>query len=90
LRLRQRQAESRDFGVLGSNSTRELVFRVCTRSDFEKSVQQWHDKTPPLPVLDTSEARNVARAAHERVVERPWGKKAPTTPPGGSAQWGQY
>jgi hypothetical protein len=70
LRLSQRQAESRHFGVLGSNSVRELVFRVCTRSDFEKSVQQWHDKPPPLPVVDTSEARHVARAAHERVVER--------------------
>jgi hypothetical protein len=60
LRLRQRQAEARHFGVLGSNSAREFVFRVGARSDFEKSVGQWHDKPPPLPVVGTSEPRRAA------------------------------
>jgi hypothetical protein len=71
LRLRQRQAESRHFSVLGSNSAREFVFRVGARSAFEKSVRQWHNKPPPLPVVGTSEARRAARAAgRERVAER--------------------
>jgi hypothetical protein len=68
LGLRQRQAESRHFGVLGTNSARKFVFPVCTRSEFEKSVQQWHDKPPPLPVVDTSEARHVLHATHERAA----------------------
>jgi hypothetical protein len=64
LRLGQRQAQSRHFGVLGSNSARKVVFRVGARSDFEKSVRQWHDNPPPLPVAGASEARR-ARAFEE-------------------------
>jgi hypothetical protein len=63
LRLRERQAESRHFGVLGSNPAREFVFRVGARSDFEKSVGQWHDTPSRLPVVGTTEARRAAHAA---------------------------
>lgn len=71
LRLRERQAESRHFGVLGSNSAREFVFRVGARSAFEKSVRQWHEKPPPSPVAGTSPAHRAASAAgRAHVAER--------------------
>jgi hypothetical protein len=55
LRLGQRQAQSRHFGVLGSNSAREFVFRIGARADLEKSArhhsperQEGHQRCRPV------------------------------------------
>ena len=73
LRLRQREAKSRHFGVLGSNSAREFAFHVGARSAFEKTIRQWHNKLPPM--VGTSEARRATRAAGREPVAEPTARR---------------